>query len=86
MRKKESNVSGNIDDDDDFKPAPKKNRHVRFDEKPMSPQRQSPHRPVIYHSPNLPKQKNIVEDATIKQTTVVKNRSEKNQRQKNTWW
>jgi riboflavin biosynthesis pyrimidine reductase len=57
-------------------PAPKKNRHVRFDEKPMSPQRQSPRRHVIYHSPNLPKQKNIVEEETIKQTNVVKNRNE----------
>jgi hypothetical protein len=55
--KKESDVSENIDDDDDFMPASKKNQHVRFDEKPTSPQRQSPHRHVIYHSPNLPKQK-----------------------------
>ena len=60
MWKKESNVSGNIDDDDDFKPAPKKNRHVRFDEKPTPPQRQSPHRPVISPSPNHPKQKALL--------------------------
>ena len=61
-------------------PVPKKNRHVKFDEKPMSPQRQSPRRHVIYHSPNPPKQKNIVEEATIKQTNVVKNRNEKKTR------
>jgi hypothetical protein len=62
-RKKQTDVSENIYDDDDFMPAPKKNLHVKFDEKPMSPQQQSPRRHVIYHSPNLPKQKNIVEEA-----------------------
>jgi hypothetical protein len=83
--KKESDVSGNIDNDDDFMPALKKNRHVRFDEKPTPPQRQSPRRHVISPSPNLPKQKkNIVEDATIKQTTVVKNRSEKKTKDRRT--
>lgn len=82
--KKESDVSGNIDNDDDFMPAPKKNRHVRFDEKPTPPQRQSPCRPVISPSTNLPKQKNIVEDATTKQTTVVKNRSEKKTKDRRT--
>jgi hypothetical protein len=58
--KRQTDVSENIDDDDEFMVAPKKNRHVKFDEKPMSPQRQSPRRHVIYHSPNMPKQKKLL--------------------------
>jgi hypothetical protein len=78
---KQTDVSENIYDDYDFMPVPKKNRHVKFDEKPMSPQRQSPRRHVIYHSPNPPKQKkNIVKEATIKQTNVVKNKNKKKTR------
>jgi hypothetical protein len=78
--KKQTDVSENIDDnDDDFMPAPKKNRHVKFDEKPMSPQRQSPRRHVIYHSPNLSKQK-ILLKRQLSSTNVVKNRNEKKTR------